>query len=539
MKKYSVFVLLISLLVAPIPIRCQERFPESSVLRQKTFSNNEKKQRAQLAKDETLEAYARMRAERDSKDKYGHRPVYHFTAPDERLNDPNGFCYWNNNYHLFYQAYPVEDTRQHWGHAYSEDLIHWKDLPLAFGPGPENKSYSGSALVENDRVLAVYYGNPIGEMIAVSSDPLLLNWEKMTGGPVIPQAFKTERELFDPFMWKHGDTYYLLSGRFTLDNPGGRRRCQAFLWSSDDLINWKYQHPFIENDSYSQVGDDCACPYFLPIGNKGKYLLMHFSHINGSEYLIGNYDTKRNKFVVSDGGRINCGPVADGGTHAPSCFSDGKGGVVTIFNTKGKDIMPKTSTSCMTLPRLLTLDADGRLCQNVYGDYESLRKEHASLSEIDMPVGKEIVLDGISGKAIELELVFDKATPSVEVDVLRSPKAEEFTRIVFYRNGGHADQHGSKQRLSSLTIDTSRGSTHRKAQPRIPETVEVYMDKDEPLKLHIFIDRSIVEVFVNDRQAAMLRTYPVLDNSSLVSVRSLGNATRLIKAEAWQMDSIY
>ena len=72
MKKYSVFVLLISLLVAPIPIRCQERFPESSVLRQKTFSNNEKKQRAQLAKDETLEAYARMRAERDSKDKYGH-----------------------------------------------------------------------------------------------------------------------------------------------------------------------------------------------------------------------------------------------------------------------------------------------------------------------------------------------------------------------------------------------------------------------------------------------------------------------------------
>ena len=58
-----------------------------------------------------------------------HRPQYHFVNPEAMLNDPNGLCFWQGRWHLFYQAYPPEDTRQHWGHAVSDDLIHWRDLP--------------------------------------------------------------------------------------------------------------------------------------------------------------------------------------------------------------------------------------------------------------------------------------------------------------------------------------------------------------------------------------------------------------------------
>ena len=58
-----------------------------------------------------------------SGDKY--RPIYHYVNPEGTLNDPNGLSYWQGNWHLFYQAYPPEDTRQHWGHAISKDLIHW------------------------------------------------------------------------------------------------------------------------------------------------------------------------------------------------------------------------------------------------------------------------------------------------------------------------------------------------------------------------------------------------------------------------------
>ena len=108
-----------------------------------------------------------------------YRPIYHYVNPEGTLNDPNGLCFWQGRWHLFYQAYPPEDPRQHWGHAVSDDLIHWRDLPLAIYPNPEDRCYSGATLVEKDRVIAMYHGTRVGNMVAVSSDPLLLNWMKV------------------------------------------------------------------------------------------------------------------------------------------------------------------------------------------------------------------------------------------------------------------------------------------------------------------------------------------------------------------------
>ena len=108
-----------------------------------------------------------------------HRPIYHYVNPEGNLNDPNGLCYWKGNWHLFYHAYPPEDPRQHWGHAISHDLIHWEDLPYAIYPSPEECCFSGSTLVEEDRVIAIYHGTKAGTMVAISHDPLLLNWEKL------------------------------------------------------------------------------------------------------------------------------------------------------------------------------------------------------------------------------------------------------------------------------------------------------------------------------------------------------------------------
>ena len=128
----------------------------------------------------------RLIASRKSYEEDSHRPHYHYVNPEARLNDPNGLCFWKGHWHLFYQAYPPEDTRQHWGHAISDDLVHWRDLPYCIYPNPERCCYSGSTLVEKDRVLAMYHGPEAGNMVAVSSDPLLLNWKKVSGGPVIP-----------------------------------------------------------------------------------------------------------------------------------------------------------------------------------------------------------------------------------------------------------------------------------------------------------------------------------------------------------------
>jgi len=74
---------------------------------------------------------------------------------------------------------------------------------------------------------------------------------------------------------------------------------------------------------------------------------------------------------------------------------------------------------------------------------------------------------------------------------------------------------------------------------RAAETANIFIDEDETLKLHIFIDKSVVEVFVNGRQCVAQRVYPGLDNSDGVSLRAQGTDAELISLDVWKMNSIY
>ncbi len=475
-----------------------------------------------------------------------HRPIYHFINPEGPLNDPNGLCYWKGNWHLFYQAYPPEDDRQHWGHALSKDLIHWKDLPYAIYPDPEDRVFSGSTFVEGNRVIAMYHGVGQGSMIATSTDPLLLNWEKIEGNPVIPIAKVGETlpyNVYDPFIWKKGEYYYTLQGGTLPIGPGGKNKMANFLLRSENLTKWEYMHPFVENDYYSLVGDDGACPYFWPIGNKGKYILLYFSHKSGGKYLIGDYDTAADKFHVTDGGNFNHGPRNDGGIHAPTAFPDGKGGVIALFNmNSGKEIGDKSFTQLMTLPRLLTLDEDNKLQMTVAGNINSLRGKKKSINELVLNANEEKVLDNINGDALEMDFIIDlQDAPMIELNVFRSPSKEEYTRILFYKDGGYFDREypDRNERFSAISIDNSKGSLSSKVRPRVVETADVKIGNEKRLHLRIFIDKSIVEVFVNDKQCISLRTYPERNDSKGVSIYSHGKNAILKSLDVWQMKNIY
>lgn len=214
-----------------------------------------------------------------------YRPSYHFVSPESTLNDSNGLCFWNGLWRLFYQGCPPEDPREHWGHAVSEDLIHWQDLPYAIYPNPEFQRFSGATLVEPHRVVAMYHGTREGNMVAVSDDPLLLNWGKRTGRAVIPIAASGKAPLphsvGDPCIWRKGDAYQALSGGTLPHAPSGKRTAADFLFRSTDLVTWEYLHPFVEGDRFTQVGDDGSCPYFGPIGD--RHILLFFSHVSGGK----------------------------------------------------------------------------------------------------------------------------------------------------------------------------------------------------------------------------------------------------------------
>lgn len=511
----------------------------ASKARRKSYSTDPGRQLEELAADEQVLRFASSRS-RLASDPF--RPLYHYVNPEGNMNDPNGLCFWQGRFHLFYQAYPPEDPRQHWGHAVSDDLVRWKDLPLAIYPVPENKCYSGSALVEDDRVIAMYHGKEAGNMVAVSSDPLLLNWEKIPGNPVIPlsQPDPAGRpyRVFDPCIWKGDDEYYSLSGSYCDGPLFGNCRPVQHLFSSRDLRHWEYRGPFTEGDIFTAAGEDTACPYFWPIGS--RHILLFTSHQRGSQYFLGDYDEKLVKFHVLAHGRFTFGRQAGGGVNAPSATPDGHGGIYVIHNvmhgrpTQGWD-------QVMTLPRRLTLAGELSLNIEPVGAVESLRARRSRIAGMALPANMEIPLPGIEGNAMELVVQIDpKLAREICVNVLRSPHSEEQTSVTFYRHGGlPGNRDGQLGPRDALAMDLSRSSLLPDVEARVPEVAPFELREGEPLKLRIFVDRSIVEVFANGRQCLAVRAYPHRKDSIGVSLTARGGEATLRSLEAWQMKSIW
>ena len=499
-----------------------------SKLPKRSYSSIIVEQVEQLKNDELVLRFEKSRKKLSS-DIY--RPAYHYVNPEGNLNDPNGLCIWRDRYHLFYQAYPPEDPRQHWGHTVSDDLVHWRDLPLAIYPGIENCCFSGSTLVEDDRVIAFYHGTGAGNMAAVSSDPLLLNWEKIPGNPVIP-AVETDElgqpyRIYDPCIWREKDGYYALSGTSSREKTQHHIRMTQQLFFSQDLRRWIYLGPFVEGDIYTAPGEDGAVPYFWPIGD--RYALIFASHVRGAQYLIGDYDSLNHKFFPFTHGRFNFGTMTPAAVHAPSATPDGKGGLYVIYNmNQGKPT--EGWNHIMSIVRQLTLRDDSTLSIEPVPAIEMLRFDEKHVGETALPANEEIVFNGIVGNTMELSVKIDvKEARHVCINVLRSPGKEEYTSIIFYKSGRH----------SALALDISESSILPDVEARPPEIAPIKFEDGEILDLRIFIDRSVVEVFANSRQCVALRVYPGRTDSAGVSVLAKGNGATLRSLDAWQMKSIW
>ena len=451
--------------------------------------------------EDELETNPMMLRFKDSRIKMAgdpYRPIYHYVNPEAKLNDPNGLCFWQGRWHLFYQAYPPEYPRQHWGHAVSEDLIHWRDLPLAIYPGPERACYSGSALVDDDQVIAFYHGTEVGSMAAISSDPLLLNWEKVSGKAVIPIAdpsgFPLPYSVYDPCIWKRDSIYYaLLAGRVN-EGPGNRPIPTAYLFRSSDLEHWQYMHPFVEGDLFTLIGDDYACPYFWPIGD--RYIMPFYSHMSGGQYLLGDYDVARDKFNVTAHGKFNFGASGPAGIHAPSAAPDGDGGIIIIFNMN-PGMKTEGWNQIMSLPRRLSLVSENEIGIEPAGDIESLRYGHQRIEAMTLAANKELVLEKIRGNAMEINAVIDPGDAQmIEINVLRSPDKEEYTRIAIYPERGFSTGRnywrvpGAPRiripKQSIISLETSYSSILPNAQSRPPETAPFTLFSEEMINLRIF-----------------------------------------------------
>ena len=318
---------------------------------------------------------------------------------------------------------------------------------------------------------------------------------------------------------------------------GGTRALDALgvdhLFHSQDLGNWTYLGPLVSDDQLAEPGEDMAVPNFWPISDD-KHMLLLFSHKRAGRYYIGTYDRQTHRFTPETHGRMNYGPIRIGSLHAPSGTIDDAGRYLGIFNVKeGRE--RRGWNDIMSLPRHYWLADDNTLRMAPVPELEGQRYDGVQLAAQEIAANSERVLEQVSGQAIEIEAVIEPgAAREVGFSVLRSPDGAEQTRISFY-----APLHDRRANPGWLQIDSSQSSLADDVYGRPPEQGPLEIDADEPLHLRIFVDRSIVEVFANDKQCLTLRAYPSRADSAGVSLFARGGAAQLRSLNAWQMRSVW
>jgi fructan beta-fructosidase len=235
-----------------------------------------------------------------------YRPQFHFTPAKNWMNDPNGLVYHKGEYHLFYQHNPNGNAwgDMSWGHAVSDDLVHWQELPLAISHDDDEMVFSGSVVVDlqnttgfgtaaNPAMVAVYTSHP--KAVADQNQSLAYSldrgrtWTKYAGNPVLDID---NREFRDPKVQWHAPTQSWL---MTVVKATERK---VAFYSSPDLKTWEHLSDFGPKGA---VGGVWECPdlFRLPVdGNKRKqkWVLVvslnpgHLYGGSGTQYFVGEFD---------------------------------------------------------------------------------------------------------------------------------------------------------------------------------------------------------------------------------------------------------
>lgn len=407
------------------------------------------KQPAEQPKEETVSSSER------------YRPKYHFTPEKNWNNDPNGLIYLDGEYHLYYQYNPKGDKWGHmsWGHAVSKDLVEWQHLPVAMPEYVDNEGdsvmiFSGSAVTSNDTLYAIYTshkGTKQAQCIAYSLDKgrTFTQYEK---NPVIDLNL---RDFRDPkVFWYEPQKKWVM----TVVIPDQHK---AQFYESKNLRTWKLMSEFGNVGDLTKIWE---CPDLFQVSKEKWVLLISGSHPQhgpypGMQYFVGSFDGKN--FVADN--RKQYPLYVDFGKDfyaAVTYNNDPKRRNILVGWSANPSYAGDTPTSPwrggMAMPRELSLTADFKLKQT---PVTSMKPRHVDLAASDTV--------NIAGAIISFK------SDSVYFD---------------RRNAGDVS---FSDRFPSV----------EKAPARLV---------DGKVKLDIYFDQSIVEVFINDGEAVITdRVFPV------------------------------
>lgn len=457
-------------------------------------------------------AEAQSRAETDPT-----RPIYHFLAPANWMNDPNGPIYANGYYHLYYQHNPYGDGwgHMHWGHARSRDLVYWKHLPIALWPSKERGEdhvFSGCMTTNNQRQTLAFYtsigrgksASDSAEQWAAIADDQLNTFEKHPANPILTERLHGEAKVYDwrdPFVFRDDGRTYLVCGGNLNRAKGGEAVVTLYRAENGELTQWRYVGVLFRHPDASVK--NIECPNFFKLGDRWVLIVSPHGPV---EYFTGTFDPSAGRFTAQQRGLMDYGD----NYYAPNCLEDPSGRRVLWGWIKGFK-SGRGWNGCHTLPRIVTLGADGLLRQQPAPELEKLRGQLFSSAEIRLHDSTNYV-SNVAGDALEIEVTFDPGEAK-QFGLLVRCSADGKAAVPIAFGAGELSVAGTK---AALPIGRN----------------------DRTVTLRVFLDKSVLEVYADGRACISRVLYPAANDRGLGLYAAGGPA--LVKSfKAWPMQTIW
>jgi sucrose-6-phosphate hydrolase SacC (GH32 family) len=463
------------------------------------------------------------------------RPQFHAMPNTSWTNECYGMTFDQGRYHMFFQKNPNGPFLffMHWGHLSSPDLVNWTEEKIALAPSPGFDSYgmwSGTTTVDQNQKPVIIYtgvdGVKAGIGLAYPNDDNLVSWKKFTGNPVIagPPSNFQHMDFRDPFVWKVGSTYYMIVGSGLQNNGGGI----LFTYKSTDLKTWQTITPLYRSADVANNGVFWEMPFFKKINDKDEYILQVLPTPNAGKraksiYWVGKFTGERFTPYFSKPKELE---VINENLLAPAVGDDEQGRPYYI------GIIPEDRNSAdqvkagwrhtFSVPRVMRLLKDSTLGYYPHPNLCRLRGAESTVTNRKILRNTNFNIPEFEGNQVEMDFKVkaDSASRFI-IQVLKNADTQEFTSLVFDLKKNVV---GLDRRFSTLSnaLKDNRESSY-------------VFDHKDTISVNIFIDHSIVEIFVDNLVVFSCRAYPSRETSNKIDFIVSDGAAEIIEAHAWQM----
>lgn len=459
------------------------------------------------------------------------RPAFHLTPPVGCMGDPNGGIYHDGWYHIFYglQPFAYHPGAWYWAHARSEDLLHWEHMKTGLTPAFDLGLHaigSGSTMITMDgKKLAFYSQNKDGSMKfwrAQFTNENLSEWKHEGKNPILtlehPGLPPYDGFWRDPFVFAAGERTFLICCADLFDE--NYVPVPIFEAKNKELTEWEYKGNLftVPKHKYRNL----EVPEFKPMGDKWIFMASTDAPIDRTIYFVGDFDLENLQFIPGLEGALDY----SGHYYAQESILDDKGYLFLLAWIPGwdRDWLPtymneplKNSNplwnGCFSLPRQLSFEK-GQLIQKPVDILKQLRTNHFKMEEMKLPVTgpmtKYYVIDEFRGDQLEIDVKFDLLNASFcGINVLSDSEGKGGLFIVWS---------GDLLNVDGVNVPIKEWK------------------KGEELELQIFVDKKIVEVFVNGGKYCITRQVREENvNGNHITLTSLGGTAKLNSLDAWKL----